>query len=213
MPKKNIRFLCNKPLIAWSIKAARETELIDNVVVSTEDSEIEEVAVKWGVHDVIKRSEDLSDDSATTNDVMIEVLDILHARGERYEYMVLLQPTSPLRTATHIKCAFGLIEEKDANGAVSVCRTEHPVEWMGELSEAGFMDSFIQNSELEKCSQELPQSFQINGAIYIAQVSKFLEERTVFLRSGMVAYVMDRPCQRASIIWMYYCPLILNKLR
>ena len=192
LSNKNIRYLGNKPLIAWSIQAGLDAELIDKDVVSTEDPEISSIAIEWGAHEVINRSEHLSTDHATTNDVIIEVLDKLQADGEFYEYLVLLQPTSTLRTGVHIKCAFDLIEGKSATGAVSVCRTEHPVEWMGKISRDQLLDSFIRNAELEKSSQDFLPSFQINGAIYIANVRRFLEEKTVFLRLGMVAYVMDR---------------------
>ena len=190
--KKNIQLLGGKPLVAWSIQAAQETDLIDKVVVSTEDAKISEVAIQWGVDDVIHRSEQLSGDDASTNNVIIEVLENLEEKGERYGYLVLLQPTSPLRTAAHIKSAFSRIEVSNAIGAVSVCRTEHPMEWMGKISDDGSMDSFIKTTELEKSSQEFSPSYQINGAIYISNVNKFLEEKTVFLKSGMVVYEMDR---------------------
>ena len=190
--KKNIQLLGGKPLVAWSIQAAQKTELLDKIVVSTEDPEIERIAFEWGIDDVIKRSRSLSDDRATTNAVVIEVLQILKEQGECFDYIVLLQPTSPLRTSAHIEHAFRLMEDKNAIGAVSVCRTEHPVEWMGKIPEGGLMDSFIREAELEKSSLDCALSYQINGAIYIASVDRFLDERTLFLKSGMVAYVMDR---------------------
>jgi CMP-N-acetylneuraminic acid synthetase len=192
LPNKNIRYLCDKPLIAWTIKAALDASILDKVVVSTESAEIARVATEWGVNDVIERSEVLSDDCASTNDVLIEVLDILNGRGEAFGYIVLLQPTSPLRTATHIQDAFDLMEAKNSIGAISMCRTEHPTEWMGKISDDGFLDTFILQTDLEKKSQDFSQSFQINGAIYIALVDRFLDERTIFLKTGMIAYVMDR---------------------
>jgi CMP-N-acetylneuraminic acid synthetase len=192
LPKKNILYLANKPLIAWSIQTAQETDVLDKIIVSTEDSEIEGIALKWGISEVIRRSKSLSDDRATTNAVVIEVLKTLKARGEHFEYVALLQPTSPLRTAAHIEYAFNLMEDKNAVGVVGVCRTEHPVEWMGKIPKDSLMDSFILNTTLEKNSHELSPSFQINGAIYIVRVDRFLAERTLFLKSGMVACVMDR---------------------
>jgi CMP-N-acetylneuraminic acid synthetase len=192
LPRKNIRYIAKKPLIAWSIKAAFDSELLDKVVVSTESSEIEKIANECGIGDVINRSDALSNDDATTNEVLIEVLDVLRERGESYGHIVLLQPTSPLRTGADIKRAFHLMEEKNAIGAISVCRTEHPVEWMGQIGEGDLMDSFISETELDKSSQDCALSYQINGAIYIASVDRFLYEKTVFLKSGMVAVVMDR---------------------
>jgi CMP-N-acetylneuraminic acid synthetase len=192
LPSKNIRYIGNRPLIAWSINAARGSEILDKIVVSTENSDIARVAAECGIHEVIQRSQSLAEDCAATTDVLLEVLDVLKNQGECYDYIVLLQPTSPLRTAVHIKEAFRLMNEKNALGAVSVCRTEHPVEWMGKVSEDRFLDSFIRDTKLEKRSQEFLPSFQINGAIYITPVNQFLSEGTLFLRSGMVAYVMDR---------------------
>ena len=81
---------------------------------------------------------------------------------------------------------------KNANGVVSICRTEHPVEWMGNLSPSGSLDSFFSETKLDRQSQEFRPSYQVNGAIYIVEVDLFLKEKTLFLRSGMVAYVMDR---------------------
>ena len=150
LPKKNIVYLGNKPLIAWSIQAAQQTDVLDKIIVSTEDSEIERIAIEWGISEVIRRSKGLSDDRATTNAVVLEVLKMLKERGECFEYVALLQPTSPLRTAAHIEYAFNLMEEKNAVGVVGVCKTEHPVEWMGKIPKDGFMDSFILNTTLEK---------------------------------------------------------------
>jgi CMP-N-acetylneuraminic acid synthetase len=192
LPNKNILHLKGKPLIAWTIQTAQESQFIDKIVVSTEDYKIAGIAFEWGIHDVIERSKTLSDDRATTYAVVIEVLEILRERGERFEYLVLLQPTSPLRTTAHIECAFNLMDETNASGAISVCRTEHPVEWMGKIPKDGFMDSFIRDSGLEKNSHDLSPSFQINGAIYIVRVDLMLDEKTLFLKSGTAAYVMDR---------------------
>ena len=192
LQKKNIRHLCNKPLIGWTIDAARNSKTLDELVVSTEDVEVEKVVTALGLTEVIKRSSDLASDDATINDVVVEVLNVMKKRGEKFDYIVLLQPTSPLRTAEHVEGAFGLMETMDCSGVISVCRTEHPVEWTGKLGPDGFLDSFISNAELDKQSQEFMPSYQINGAIYVTPVDRFLKEKTLFLKSGMVAYVMDR---------------------
>ena len=108
------------------------------------------------------------------------------------EYLVLLQPTSPLRTGCHIDKAFRLIKEKNGIGAISLSRTDHPVEWMGKISEDGLLDSFFYETKLEMQSQEFSPTYQINGAIYIVPTVRFLEEKTFFLSGGMVAYIMNR---------------------
>ena len=143
LPGKNNRSLANKPLIGWTICAAHGSTTIDKVVVSTEDAEIRKVATEQGAADVIKRSAMLATDDAFLNDVIVEVLNILKEQGEIFGYIVLLQPTSPLRTAAHIDDAFKLITKENGIGAVSVCRTEHPLEWMGRLSPDGSLDSFF----------------------------------------------------------------------
>ena len=84
------------------------------------------------------------------------------------------------------------MEANGARGVVSICRTEHPVEWMGNLSPDGFLDSFFLETKLDRQSQEFLPSYQINGSIYIAPVDLFLKEKTFFLRKGVTAYVMDR---------------------
>ena len=192
LPKKNIRCLCDKPLIGWTIVAGRDSKILDKLVVSTESIEIERVTNDLGLTEVIKRSEILAGDDATINDAIVQVVNVMKKRGEQFEYIVLLQPTSPLRTAEHIDAAFGLMEARDSSGVISVCRTEHPVEWMGKLDPNGLLDSFILNTKLDQQSQNFLPSYQINGAIYITPVDGFLKEKSFFLKAGMVAYVMDR---------------------
>jgi CMP-N-acetylneuraminic acid synthetase len=192
LPGKNIAHLNGKPLIAWTIEAGRMSNILDKLIVSTEDADIGELAIKWGADKTVRRSIHLASDNASINNVVLEALSLLKDDGEEFGYIVLLQPTSPLRTENHIRKAFRLIEERGGVGVISVSRTEHPIEWMGNLSPDGFLDSFIRETSLDKQSQEFVPSYQINGAIYIVPVDRFLEENTFFLATGMVAYVMDR---------------------
>ena len=192
LPKKNMRYLEDKPLIAWTIQAALDSKHVDKVVVSTENSEIARVATECGVHEVIQRSKPLSEDHATTTDVLLEVLKVLDKQGECFDYVALLQPTSPLRTAVHIEGAFSLMSEKNALGAVSVCATEHPVEWMGKISNDFSLNSFFLNTKLEKQSQELSPSFQINGAIYINRIATLLQSNSLINCGRAYAYIMSQ---------------------
>jgi len=192
LPRKNMLELRGKPLISWAIEAGRQSEFVDTVVVSTGDREIAQHAILEHVDEVIDRPETLSSDEATTIDVIVHSLEWLLDNGQRFDHLILLQPTSPLRTAKEVDQAFRLIQKVGAAGAVSVCRTEHPVEWMGPLSDDGFMDSFFQETNLEARSGELRPSYQVNGAIYIVCLKKFFIEKTLYLKSGMVAYIMDR---------------------
>ena len=131
-------------------------------------------------------------DDVPMSSVIEHVIQVFSERGQGFGYILLLQPTSPLRTARHIDEAFSTINTQNAVGAVSVCQTEHPLEWMGKLGENGSLDRFFQETKLEHQSQNLSPGYQINGAIYIVSVAQFLKEKTLFLSTGMVAYVMER---------------------
>ena len=193
LPRKNIRVLNKKPMIAWTIDVANRTQILDRVVISTEDQEIASVAELWGGEGtVVSRPRSLSADNSSTAEVIVELLTSLGLGGETFGYVTLLQPTSPLRTVKHLNEAFDTITQRNAVGAISVCKTEHPVEWMGKLDSSKLLDSFFQSTQLDKQSQKFGPSYQINGAIYIVPVDQFLKQRTLFLSNGMVAYLMDR---------------------
>jgi len=189
---KNLRTIHGKSLTEWSISSGQESIIIDHVVVSSDSAKICSIAERWQVDEVIRRPAELARDNSTTVDVILHALKYSQTLRNKCGYLVLLQPTSPLRNSRHIDDAFDLIKTSDALGAISVCRTEHPIEWMGKLAKDGFMDSFIARTELEKRSQEFQPSYQINGAIYIVPIHHFLKEKTLFLSSRIVAYVMDR---------------------
>jgi len=120
VPRKNIRELAGIPLIAHSIQAARDATAIDSVVVSTDDEEIAEVADSHGARVPFMRPSELAMDKAPTAPVITHALETLHDAGEEHDAFVLLQPTSPLRTVTHIDEAYSLYEESDADPVISV---------------------------------------------------------------------------------------------
>ena len=189
---KSLLPLLGKPLIAWSIEAGIKSEYIDQVVVSSENEEIRNTARQYGVDIVIDRPANLSTDEATTASVVEHAINSLESIGKSFDWVVLLQPTSPLRTYQHIDDAFELIERKKANGTVSVCRANHPAEWSGQLSTNGFMDSFFRKTKLNLPSHKLQPTYIVNGAIYIVPTARFLASRTFFLATGVAAYVMER---------------------
>ena len=189
---KNLRILDGKSLIEWSILAGKGSKFVDEIVVSTDSQRVVSVAEKCRVDDVIHRPPELAGDETTTTEVIEHAISHIYRTDEQSGYIVLLQPTSPLRHAGHIDQAFELMVKKTAIGAIGVCKTEHPVEWMGKISENLLMNSFFEGAELQKRSQDFSPSYQVNGAIYIVPINCFVEEKTIFLKSGMVAYVMDR---------------------
>jgi CMP-N,N'-diacetyllegionaminic acid synthase len=187
LPRKNILDLAGKPLIAWSIEAGLDSQYIDKVVVSSDDNEILEISEKFGAH-IIKRPEELSSDIATTFDAIKHTID----NFEKYDYVVLLQPTSPLRNEKDIDKAIEMIEEKNANAVVSVSEMDHSPFWTNTLPEDGNMNNFLKDEVLNKRSQDLEKYYRLNGAIYICKIDSLLEEQSFFLKDNIFAYVMDR---------------------
>ena len=187
LPKKNILHLANKPLIAWSIEAGLKSKYIDDVIVTSDGDEILDIAKKYGSK-TIKRPDELASDEATSFDAIKHTIDNL----EKYDYVVLLQPTSPLRTEQHINKAIELLEEKNANAVVSVCEMEHSPLWSNTLPQDRNMNNFLRDKVLDKRSQDLEKYYKLNGAIYICQTDKLLDNQNFFLKDSIFAYVMDR---------------------
>jgi CMP-N,N'-diacetyllegionaminic acid synthase len=130
LPRKNILNLAGKPLIAWSIEAGLNSEYIDKVIVTSDDDEILEISRKFGA-DIIKRPDELANDTATTFDAIKHTID----NCEKYDYIVLLQPTSPLRNEKYIDDAIELLESKKADAIISVCEMDHSPLWSNILPE------------------------------------------------------------------------------
>ncbi|MEA1988824.1 MAG: acylneuraminate cytidylyltransferase family protein [Pseudomonadota bacterium] len=192
LPRKNVLDFAGKPLIAWTIEAAKHSKYIDHFAVSTDDQEISDVSKKYGA-EVLTRPAQLATDTASTVDV---VLHAIAAQSQSYDYVILLQPTSPLRTAQHIDEAIELLFEKNANAVISVCETDHSPLWANILPDDGNMDNFIREEVKGKRSQDLPTYYRLNGAIYIAKVELVEKQKTLFLDDKCFSYVMD---QDASI--------------
>ena len=192
LPRKNLRQINGKPLIYWSIVEARESKYIDSVIVSTEDLEIKQYSYQQGVDGVIDRPHSLAQDQSRSIDVVLHAVDGLAKQGKNYEYVMLLQPTSPLRTSRHIDNALELMWAKTATVVVSVCETEHPIDWMGYLARGQVMDEFLDNLTIDQSKADHRVSYQINGAIYLLETSTLIKEKTTFPTPGAVAYIMKR---------------------
>jgi CMP-N,N'-diacetyllegionaminic acid synthase len=187
LPRKNILDLAGKPLIAWTIEAALKSQYIDKVIVTSDDDEILDIAEQYGSN-TIKRPEELASDTATSFDVIKHSIENI----ESYDYIVLLQPTSPLRTEEHIDKAIELLEIKNADAIISVCEMEHSPLWSNTLSHDGSMHCFIREEVKNKRSQDLDTYYRLNGAIYICGATELLEAKSFFLAGDIYAYVMDR---------------------
>lgn len=187
LPRKNILELAGKPLIGWTIEAALNSNYIDQSVVSSDDAEILSTASSYNIQ-LIQRPEDLATDQASTFDAIKHTIE----NSSPYDYIVLLQPTSPLRQAEHIDAAIELLISKNADAVISVCEMDHSPLWSNTLPENGSMHNFLRDEVKNKRSQDLEKFYRLNGAIYICKTDKLLEEQTFFIKQNIYAYVMDR---------------------
>ncbi|RRS31269.1 MAG: CMP-N-acetlyneuraminic acid synthetase [Epsilonproteobacteria bacterium (ex Lamellibrachia satsuma)] len=187
LPRKNVLDLNGKPLIAHTIEASLKSKYLDKAIVSSDDEEILKISQKHGAS-VIKRPDELASDTATTFDAIKHAIE----NTNEYDYIVLLQPTSPLRDENHINEAIELLEAKGADAVVSVCEMDHSPLWSNTLPEDANMSMFLRDEVLNKRSQDLEKYYRLNGAVYICKTDKLLEEKSFFLKENIFAYKMDR---------------------
>lgn len=185
--RKNVLDLAGKPLITWSIKAGLQSKYIDNILVTSDDDEILAISKNFGAN-VIKRPNEFASDTSTTFDAIRHTI----KNNLEYDYIVLLQPTSPLRTSQHIDEAIESLEKKKADCIISVCAMDHSPLWSNTLPEDGEMKCFIKDDIKNKRSQDLETYYRINGAIYICKTERLLEEKSFLIKDKCYAYKMDR---------------------
>ena len=183
---KNIIKLKGKPLVEYTIKAGLKSSYIDQLIVSSDSKKILSIANNAGAETIL-RPKNLSTDYASSTDVVNHVL----ASVSNYDYVVLLQPTSPLRDSKNINEAIELVEEKKADAIISVCETDHSLMWENTLPNNKDMKNFLLD-ESENRSQDLKKNFRINGAIYICKVDRFIKENSFFIKDHLYAYEMTR---------------------
>ena len=187
LPRKNVLPVGGRSLIAWTIEAAEKAKCISRVILSSDDDEIIAVAKECGCEVPYKRPEELASDKASSIDVVFHALKEIPG----YDYLLLLQPTSPLRTSEDIDAAFALMLEKQAPACVSVCPVEESPYWMYQLEGQSRLRSVLEMPLEATRRQDLPNVYSLNGAIYIARVDWLLRQRS-FMSCDTVGYVMPR---------------------
>lgn len=191
LPRKNVLLLDNKPLIAWTIEAGLKSLYVDEVVVTTDDEEIQSIAKAHGANAPFLRPSVISGDTAKTIDAVKHVVQYYSDAGKTFEFIVLLQPTSPLRTAVHIDEAICYLNEKKADAVVSVAKVDHSPLWSNTLPQNGDMSVFVEGIHDER-SQDLEEYYRLNGAIYIGRTEKVLAKESFLLSENIYAYKMKR---------------------
>jgi len=192
LPGKNIKSFCGKPLIYWTIKAAQESKYVDKVVVTTDSKEIINFSKNCGVDYPLLRPNELSSDESSSEDVVNHVLRSIENISTEYDYLILLQPTSPLRSSDDIDKSIDLLIQRNAESVTSVVKLDHPVEWSSTINGDYKMTNFLKNKNLNKQSQFFPTKYLINGAIFLINVPIFLKDQSFISSNNSYAYIMNK---------------------
>lgn len=187
VPRKNVRELVGKPLIAWTIEAAKKSKYIDKVIVSTDDDEIEEISKRFGAQ-VIRRPIEIAGDKSPTIDALIHVIKILEEKDYNPELIVLLQPTSPLRDYKDIDGSIELFNSNDSKSVVSG-NEENPF-WNFKI-EDGKANPLFGWEYFSMRSQDIPKVFSPNGAIYVTTTEELIKNKG-FYNNNLSIYIMPK---------------------
>lgn len=190
LKNKNIKLLYGKPLLAYTIEAAIDSGVFDEVMVSTDSEKYAQIAIEYGAKVPFLRSQENSKDTASSWDVVLEVLEFYRHKGKNFKRICLLQPTSPMRDKKDIQGAYAEFDELKAKAVVSVCEVEHSPAICNVLPKNKDMNGFIFTAS-NKRRQEIEKFWRINGAIYFTDVD-FLLENTFLYRKGCYGYMMEQ---------------------
>lgn len=178
-------------MIAYTIEAAIESNLFDEIFVSTDSEKYADIARSYGGSVPFLRCNDLATDSTSSWDVVENAIMQYKELGREFDTVALLQPTSPLRTAEDICSGFDLLEKKEANAIVSVCETDHSPLWTNTLPLNSSLEHFIKHDIISTPRQKLPTYFRINGALYIANIDYLLGADSIYSKE-CYAFIMDK---------------------
>lgn len=187
LPGKNIKNLCGKPLIAYSIDVARAFTSDDNICVSTDSDEIKSVVEEYGMKVPFIRPDYLATDTATSNDVLVHAINFFEKQGRKYKKLCLLQPTSPLRTVEDVEGAMMLYRD-DIDMVVSVTKSHAPAV-LCQDDEEGFVQLVYNKNSVGR--QQLAEMYEYNGAVYVMNVTSLLEKGMSGF-SKRIKYVMSK---------------------
>ena len=188
---KNIKKLHGLPLCAYTINAARDSGVFDEIHFSTDSEEYARIAASYGASVPFLRDADLAGDSTSSWDVVKAVIAEYEKVGRYFDAFMLLQPTVPFRSAEDIRNAVALYEEKNANAVVSVTEPDHTPLWSAVLPEDGNMQLFHERIKVLKARQKLEKYHSLNGAIYLAGVPYFMQCSDIY-EDKCYAYFMPR---------------------
>ena len=194
LPGKNIKDLCGRPLLAWPIRAAKESKYIDQVIVSTENKNYADIAKSYGASVPFIRPAKLARDDSTTYLVIEHALNYLKSQNEIYDYMVLLEPTSPLTTSKDIDKALKLlISKRDlADSVVGVSKVEatHPV-FDVRINDKGLIEPYVENGFNIFKRQDIDTLYHFEGSLYISDLTILTREKS-FCHNRTLPFIVPR---------------------
>ena len=193
LPRKNIKTLCGKPLIAWTIAHAHNSAHIDRTIVSTDDEEIAEIARQYRAEIPFLRPEEFARDDSPSIDAVLHAITWLEERGEYYDLVMLLQPTSPLRKKTDLDDALTLfisnIDTADSLVSIGKVHLEHP--YIIKKVEGGYVKQFINTDEEAYQRQQLPSAYFPYGVVYLSKTDALKKHKT-FYQERTLPYFIER---------------------
>ncbi len=179
IPRKNIKEFNGKPIIAYSIEAALKSGAFDEVMVSTDDEEIADIARKYGASVPFMRSEKTANDFATTVDVIDAVISEYHSLGKDFDLFACIYPTAPFITADKLKEAVDKLSASDADSLIPVVRFSYPPQRAMEIHDGRLV--FRQPENLSKRSQDLEPHYHDAGQFYVVKTESFLENKGIMV--------------------------------
>lgn len=209
LPRKNVLDLGGKPLIAWTVEAAKQARLVDRVILSCDDAEIIAAAKNAGCEVPFIRPSVLATDTASIYEVLFHALDTL---GHSYKHVALLQATSPLRASEDIDACIERCQESKAKSVISVVPTLKPPQWMYRIDASGRLVPALEREAETARRQDAPEYYLPNGAVYVAEIG-WLRTSKSFIGADTVAYRMppERSVDIDSYLDLIYARAILEE--
>lgn len=190
LPGKNIKDFCGKPLISYAISEAKKSKYIKRVIVSTDDVDIAKVALEYGAEVPFMRPEALAKDASAALDTYFYTIEeIRKIEGIFYQDFIILLPTAPLRNYHHIDEAIDMYYERKADSIISVCTSDHPIEWTRIVDEKGVLKPFFEGGN--KNRQDYKDTFYPNGQIYIFNYNALKKSKEYYMEKTY-PYITDK---------------------
>jgi N-acylneuraminate cytidylyltransferase len=194
IPRKNIREFCGSPIIKYSIEAAISSKCFDEIIVSTDDEEISQIAKKYGAKVPFLRSKKNSDDYSGTQDVLLEVISKYQELGKNYDYLCCIYPTAPFVTAKKLISAMQALKtNKYYDCVLPVVKYSYPIQRSLKIDDGKLIMNWPEN--YSKRSQDLESTYHDAGQFYLTKTSNFLENKSLFTKKTLPIIISETEVQ------------------